>query len=114
MSTNLRWIGEKARKEPALVFTSVYHHVTDVDNLRACYEALPGNRAVGTDGVTKEDGSGRQGHNPAGGSPVMQIARFMHVAIPQFVGVTPRSLRGVKGPAAQWTLSHCGRRDQGV
>ena len=55
MSTNLRWIGEKARKEPELVFTSLYHHVTDVDNLRACYEALPGNRAVGVDGVTKED-----------------------------------------------------------
>ncbi len=55
MSTNLRWIGEKARKEPKLVFTSLYHHVTDVDNLRACYDALPANRAVGVDGVTKED-----------------------------------------------------------
>ena len=55
MGTNLRWIGEKARKEPRLVFTSLYHHVTDVDNLRACYEALPGGRAVGVDGVTKEE-----------------------------------------------------------
>jgi RNA-directed DNA polymerase len=55
VSTNLRWIGEKARKEPELVFTSLYHHVTDVDNLRDCYDALPGNRAVGVDGVTKED-----------------------------------------------------------
>jgi RNA-directed DNA polymerase len=55
VSTNLRWIGEKARKEPKLVFTSLYHHVTDVDNLRACYDALPANRAVGVDGVTKED-----------------------------------------------------------
>ena len=55
MSTNLKWIGEKARKEPELVFSSLYHHVTDVDNLRACYEALPGKRAVGVDGVTKED-----------------------------------------------------------
>jgi group II intron reverse transcriptase/maturase len=36
------------------VFTSLYHHVTDTDNLRACYEALPGDRAVGVDGVTKE------------------------------------------------------------
>jgi len=27
-------------------------------------------------------GSGRQGHNPAGVSPVMSIARFRHVAIP--------------------------------
>ena len=55
MSTNLKWIGEKARKEPGLVFTTLYHHVTDVDNLRACYDALPRDRAVGVDGVTKEE-----------------------------------------------------------
>ncbi len=54
MSTNLRRIGEKACKDSQLVFTSLYHHVTDVDNLRACYEALPADRAVGVDGVTKE------------------------------------------------------------
>jgi len=54
VSTDLRRIGEKARKEPELVFTSLYHHVTDVDNLRDCYDALPGNRAVGVDGVTKQ------------------------------------------------------------
>ena len=54
MSTDLRRIGEKARSDHRLVFTSLYHHVTDVDTLRACYEALPGDRAVGVDGVTKE------------------------------------------------------------
>jgi len=54
MSTNLTWIGEKARKEPGLVFTSLYHHVTDLDNLRDCYEALDDDKAVGVDGVTKE------------------------------------------------------------
>ena len=54
MSTDLSRIGEKARKEPDLVFTSLYHHVTDPDNLRACYEALDGTKAVGVDGVTKE------------------------------------------------------------
>ena len=54
MSTELRRIGEKARSDPQLVFTSLYHHIYDVDNLRACCEALPGNRAVGVDGVTKE------------------------------------------------------------
>jgi hypothetical protein len=37
MSTNLTRIGQKARGEPDLVFTSLYHHVVDVDNLRACY-----------------------------------------------------------------------------
>ena len=55
MSTNLERIGEKARNEAELVFTSLYHHVSDVDNLRACYDALPGERAVGMDGVTKEE-----------------------------------------------------------
>jgi group II intron reverse transcriptase/maturase len=55
VSTNLRWIGEKARKEPELVFTSLYHHVYDVDNLRACYDALPAKRAAGIDDVTKEE-----------------------------------------------------------
>jgi RNA-directed DNA polymerase len=54
VATNLTRIGEKACREPALVFTSLYHHVTDVDNLRVCYGALPGDRAVGIDGVTKE------------------------------------------------------------
>jgi hypothetical protein len=43
MSTKLRRIGEKARSDPQLVFTSLYHHICDVDNLRACFEALPGN-----------------------------------------------------------------------
>ncbi len=52
MSTDLSRIGETACREPALVLTSLYHHVYDVDNLRACYDALPGNRAVGVDGVT--------------------------------------------------------------
>jgi hypothetical protein len=39
MSTELKRIGEKARSDPQLVFTSLYHHVSDVDNLRACFEA---------------------------------------------------------------------------
>ena len=53
MSTNLKRIGEKARKEPSLVFTSLYHHVTDLDNLRSCYDEVNGSKAVGVDGVTK-------------------------------------------------------------
>ena len=40
MGTDLTRIGEKARKEPKLVYTSSYHHITDVDNLRACACAL--------------------------------------------------------------------------
>jgi len=54
VSTHLERIGEKARKEPALVCTSLYHHVSDVDHLRACDDARPKERAVGVDGGTKE------------------------------------------------------------
>jgi RNA-directed DNA polymerase len=54
MSTDLSRIRERARREPDLVFTSLYHHVTDPDNMRSCYEALGSDKAVGVDGVTKE------------------------------------------------------------
>lgn len=54
MSTELTRIGEKASKEPGLVFTSLYHHVTEVGNLRACYDALPADKAKGVDGVSKK------------------------------------------------------------
>ena len=53
MATDLTRIGEKARKEPDLVFTSLYHHTCDVDNLRASYDTLDGRKATGVDGVTK-------------------------------------------------------------
>jgi len=54
VATNLKWIGEKARKEPDLVFTSLYHHIMDVDNLRVCYDSLEAKKATGVDGVTKQ------------------------------------------------------------
>jgi len=55
VGTDLTRIREKARKEPGLVFTSLYHHIYDVDNLRACYGALEAKKATGVDGVTKEE-----------------------------------------------------------
>ena len=55
MATDLTRIGEKARREPGLVFTSLYHHICDVDNLRACYDTLEAKKATGVDGVTKEE-----------------------------------------------------------
>jgi RNA-directed DNA polymerase len=55
VGTDLTRIGEKARKEPGLVFTSLYHHIYDVDNLRACYDTLEAKKATGVDGVTKEE-----------------------------------------------------------
>ena len=37
------------------MFTSLYHHITDVDNLRACYDKLLAYKASGIDGVTKAE-----------------------------------------------------------
>jgi RNA-directed DNA polymerase len=53
MSTNLTRIGDKARAHPDLVFTSLYHHIADIDHLRAWYRLLQGKKAVGVDEVTK-------------------------------------------------------------
>jgi RNA-directed DNA polymerase len=53
VSTNLDRISRKARAHPALVFTSLYHHITDIDHFRPCYHLLQGNKAVGVDEVTK-------------------------------------------------------------
>ncbi len=55
MATDLTRIGTKARQCPKLVFTSLYHHITDIDNLRACFTSLNGKKAVGVDGQTKAD-----------------------------------------------------------
>ena len=55
MARDLMRIGERARKKRKEVFTSIYHYVTDVDHLRACYEELPADSAPGVDGVTKEE-----------------------------------------------------------
>ena len=63
MGTDLTRIGEKARKEPGLVFTSLYHHICDVDNLRACYDRLEAKKATGVDGVTKEEYGRNLGEN---------------------------------------------------
>ena len=55
MARDLTRIGEKARKEPKTCFTSIYHFVTDVDLLRACYQQMEGKKAPGVDGVTKQE-----------------------------------------------------------
>ena len=53
MSTNRSRIGIKAKAHPDLVFTSLYHHIADIDNLRESYHALKANKAMGIDHVTK-------------------------------------------------------------
>jgi RNA-directed DNA polymerase len=55
VGTDLTRIREYVIKHPKEVMTSLYHHVTDVDNLRSCFEYLDGTKAVGIDGVAKEE-----------------------------------------------------------
>jgi len=55
VATDLTRIGEKARREPEMVFTDLYHHIYDVDNLRAGYDTLGAKKATGMDGVTKAE-----------------------------------------------------------
>ena len=66
VATDLTRIGDKARQEPTLVFTTLYHHITDVDNLRACYDRLPAHKASGVDGVTKAEYGEHLRRAPAG------------------------------------------------
>ena len=53
MNPNLARISEKAKAHPTLECTSVDHHIADIEHLRACYQRLKGNKAVGVDEVTK-------------------------------------------------------------
>lgn len=51
---DLTRIGERARRAPNEPFTSIYHYVTDEDELRASYEEVD-EKAPGVDGVTKKE-----------------------------------------------------------
>lgn len=53
VETKLCRIAEKARREPAFRFTSLYH-LMNRELLRECFEALRKDAASGIDGVTKE------------------------------------------------------------
>lgn len=55
MATDLTRVRAYVEKHPSEVMTSLYHHVTDVDNLRSCFEELDGGKAIGIDGVTKKE-----------------------------------------------------------
>jgi RNA-directed DNA polymerase len=51
-TTGIERIATRARQEPQTRYTALMHHFT-VENLRACFEALDGKKALGVDGVTK-------------------------------------------------------------
>ena len=55
MGTDLTRVRAYVVKHPNEVMTSLYHHVTDIDNLRSCFDYLNGAKAVGIDGVTKQE-----------------------------------------------------------
>jgi group II intron reverse transcriptase/maturase len=54
MATDLGRIRLKAISQPQLQFTSLYHHVTDVDQLRSCFNEIEKDAAAGIDGVDKK------------------------------------------------------------
>jgi RNA-directed DNA polymerase len=54
MENDLLRIRKKAEGEPQLRFTTLYHHVTRVENLKACFEEIEPGAAPGVDGITKD------------------------------------------------------------
>ena len=55
MGTELTRIGERARRNRKEKFTSLYHHVTDLENLRASWKEIERAAAPGVDGITKDE-----------------------------------------------------------
>ena len=55
MESDLTRIRNKAGSEPKLRFTSLYHHVTDQENLRASWNEIERAAAPGVDGITKDE-----------------------------------------------------------
>ena len=51
-TTGVERIASRARTHPEEPFTALMHYFS-VENLRACFESLDGNKALGVDGVTK-------------------------------------------------------------
>ena len=54
MATKLERISQLSRENPDMVFTSIGHMI-DKELLMMCHEEMDGDKAVGIDGVTKEE-----------------------------------------------------------
>jgi RNA-directed DNA polymerase len=52
--TGIERIARQASSQPGTEFTALMHHYS-VDNLRTCFEALDGKKALGVDGVSKAE-----------------------------------------------------------
>lgn len=55
VETDLARIRRKAEADKTLVFTSLFHHVCNKDNLRQCYKEMDGKKSPGIDGMTKAE-----------------------------------------------------------
>ena len=54
MATELARIAELSAQNPTMVFTSIAHLI-NVKLLRDCHEKMDDDKAVGIDGITKEE-----------------------------------------------------------
>lgn len=54
METKLARISQLSKGKPDMVFTSI-GHLINVELLKECHEQMDGNKAVGIDGITKEE-----------------------------------------------------------
>jgi hypothetical protein len=52
--TKLAQIAKRALEKPKLKFTAVMHHFSEA-NLEQCYRELDGKKALGVDGISKEE-----------------------------------------------------------
>ena len=55
MGTDLTRIGERARRNRKEKFTSLYHHVTELENLRASWNEIERAAAPGIDGIRRDE-----------------------------------------------------------
>ena len=54
MGTKLERISQLSRESSDMIFTSI-GHLINKELLRGCHEKMDGKKAVGIDGITKED-----------------------------------------------------------
>lgn len=54
METKLERISQLSKENPEMVFTSIGHLINQ-ELLKECHEKMDGNKAVGIDGITKEE-----------------------------------------------------------
>ena len=95
-TTGVERIASRAYSHPEESFTALMHHYT-VANLRACFESLDGKKALGIDGVTKE----QYGQNLE--SNLKELHRKLHQ-----MSYRPQPVRQVEIPKEDGTMRPLG------